>query len=69
MQQTARVGILGGTFNPVHLGHLILAQSAMEAFDLGKVLFIPCGVPPHKNPGTLIRDNCTSTGGHYAIDP
>jgi nicotinate-nucleotide adenylyltransferase len=48
-----RVGILGGTFNPVHLGHLILAQSACERFDLAKVLFIPCGVPPHKNPGGL----------------
>ena len=54
MQPTSRIGILGGMFNPVHLGHLILAQSAVEAFDLRKVLFIPCGVPPHKNPGTLI---------------
>lgn len=54
MKHPSRIGILGGTFNPVHLGHLILAQSAVEAFDLGKVLFIPCGVPPHKNPGMLI---------------
>ena len=53
--QASRIGILGGTFNPVHLGHLILAQSALEACDLSKVLFIPCGVPPHKNPGFLIE--------------
>jgi nicotinate-nucleotide adenylyltransferase len=43
-----RLGILGGTFNPVHTGHLILAQCAAEAFDLGKVLFLPAGLPPHK---------------------
>jgi len=50
----SRIGILGGTFNPVHIGHLILAQSALEAFDLEKVLFIPCGTPPHKETAGLI---------------
>jgi len=44
----SRIGILGGTFNPVHIGHLILAQDALEAFDLTKVLFVPCNLPPHK---------------------
>lgn len=43
-----RIGILGGTFNPVHTGHLIMAQDAMEAFELSKVLFLPCARPPHK---------------------
>lgn len=50
----SRIGILGGTFNPVHTGHLILAQSALEAFELEKVLFIPCGMPPHKESAGLI---------------
>jgi nicotinate-nucleotide adenylyltransferase len=43
-----KIGILGGSFNPVHLGHLILAQDAMEHFGLDKVLFIPCAQPPHR---------------------
>lgn len=52
--QHGRIGILGGTFNPVHIGHLILAQSAVEAFDLERVLFVPCGTPPHKSASVLI---------------
>ncbi len=43
-----RVGILGGTFNPIHSGHLILAEQAREALDLDRVLFIPNASPPHK---------------------
>ncbi|MBN1676418.1 MAG: nicotinate (nicotinamide) nucleotide adenylyltransferase [Kiritimatiellae bacterium] len=43
-----KIGVLGGTFNPVHMGHLILAQDALEQFGLSKVLFVPCGIPPHK---------------------
>jgi len=47
------IGILGGTFNPVHIGHLIVAQSAVETFDLSKVVFIPCAQPPHKGSSGL----------------
>ncbi len=49
-----RIGILGGTFNPVHTGHLVIAQSAMEAFGLGRVVFIPCSEPPHKRTSFLV---------------
>ncbi len=44
-----RIGILGGTFNPVHLGHLVLAQDARERFELDRVLLVPCASPPHKD--------------------
>ena len=40
-----KVGIMGGTFNPIHNGHLRLAQKALEQFALDEVLFMPCGVP------------------------
>jgi nicotinate-nucleotide adenylyltransferase len=48
-----RLGIFGGTFNPVHLGHLIMAQDAIEAFDLSRVIFVPCASPPHKSGAAL----------------
>ena len=47
-EQALRVGIFGGTFNPVHLGHLLLAETAREALSLDRVLFIPTRQPPHK---------------------
>ncbi len=43
-----KVGIMGGTFDPIHIGHLILGESAYEQFGLEKVLFMPSGNPPHK---------------------
>jgi nicotinate-nucleotide adenylyltransferase len=43
-----RIGILGGTFNPPHLGHLIAAQEAYRELHLDQVTLIPAGMPPHK---------------------
>jgi nicotinate-nucleotide adenylyltransferase len=43
-----RIGILGGTFNPPHLGHLVLAQEAYGELDLDQVLLVPAAIPPHK---------------------
>jgi nicotinate-nucleotide adenylyltransferase len=43
-----RVGILGGTFNPPHLGHLIMANEVLFQLHLDEVRFMPAGTPPHK---------------------
>ncbi len=42
------LAIFGGTFNPVHYGHLKLAEETRESFKLDKVVFMPCCLPPHK---------------------
>ncbi|NLO83341.1 MAG: nicotinate-nucleotide adenylyltransferase [Clostridiales bacterium] len=44
----ARIGIAGGTFDPIHIGHLIIAEVSRQEFHLDKVIFIPTGTPPHK---------------------
>lgn len=49
-----RIGIMGGTFNPVHKGHLALARAAKKEFALDQVVFVPSGNPPHKAAGEVI---------------
>ncbi|OQX80240.1 MAG: hypothetical protein B6D56_05440 [Candidatus Omnitrophica bacterium 4484_70.1] len=44
-----KIGILGGTFNPPHIGHLILAQEILFKLRLDKIFFVPANIPPHKN--------------------
>ncbi|MCC7158308.1 MAG: nicotinate-nucleotide adenylyltransferase [Ignavibacteria bacterium] len=48
-----RIGIYGGTFNPIHTAHLITAEDVKEQMHLDKVLFIPSARPPHKETGGL----------------
>jgi nicotinate-nucleotide adenylyltransferase len=43
-----RVGLFGGTFDPVHLGHLILAEDALEILNLDRIIFLPAAISPHK---------------------
>lgn len=42
------IGLFGGTFDPIHRGHIALAQAAREKYNLGRVLFVPANIPPHK---------------------
>ncbi len=68
-----RTGIFGGSFDPVHLGHLIAAEAAREQANLDRVLFVPAAVPPHKRTRQLARaaDRLAmlelATGGHPAF--
>lgn len=43
-----KIGLMGGTFNPIHIAHLILAENAYREFDLDEVIFLPNHIPPHK---------------------
>ena len=47
-EKKKRIGIMGGTFDPIHIGHLILGETAYHQFQLDKILFMPAGNPPHK---------------------
>ncbi|MBI2495297.1 MAG: nicotinate (nicotinamide) nucleotide adenylyltransferase [Candidatus Omnitrophica bacterium] len=49
-----RLGIFGGTFNPIHLGHLLLAETARETLRLDRVVFVPTRQPPHKRAKDLL---------------
>ena len=51
-----KIAILGGTFDPPHLGHLILAETVLKELNYDKVLFIPSKIPPHKNISGEVSD-------------
>lgn len=57
-----RIGIMGGTFDPLHYGHLVAAEMARHEFALEKVIFIPTGNPPHK-----VGRRVTSSGDRYEM--
>lgn len=67
-----KIGILGGTFNPIHLGHLILAEEIREKLTLDKIIFVPANLPPHKEgldvapcPMRLTMINLAAKGNRY----
>ena len=64
-----RIGILGGTFDPPHVGHLWLAETARDQLGLDQVLFIPVGEPPHKPKSGLTAVAHRLAMTKLAIDP
>jgi nicotinate-nucleotide adenylyltransferase len=48
-----KIGIFGGTFDPVHQGHMIVAEQVMTELELAQVLFVPGGIPPHKEASSV----------------
>ncbi len=61
-RQYKKIGIMGGTFNPIHHGHLVTAQEALNQFKLDIVIFIPTGSPPHK-----VKDEIASAEDRYIM--
>ncbi len=63
-----RTGLFGGSFDPIHTGHLILAQDAIDLFELDNVIFVPCYIPAHKNPKKLASYDHRMTMVNHAIE-
>lgn len=53
MAQQVQIGVFGGTFDPIHTGHLAVAHAALRRFRLDCIYFVPSGLPPHKSPDRL----------------
>ena len=66
-----KVGIIGGTFNPIHTGHLILAEAAYESFELDEVLFVPTGISNLKDPSIILdkKQRIALTGAAIGENP
>ena len=67
-----RLGVFGGTFDPIHLGHLRAAENARECLELDRVAFIPAGTPPHRglpssSPLDRFAMTALATAGHPAF--
>ncbi len=68
-----RIGIMGGTFDPIHQGHIRMAQCALDSMELDRVLMLPSGNPPHKADITPAEDRyrmvCAACAGFDGLEP
>lgn len=62
MEKPSRIGIMGGTFDPIHFGHLVIAEISRAEFGLERVIWVPAGDPPHKT-----EDPVTPAEHRYAM--
>ena len=53
MREASKIGIFGGTFDPVHQGHMVIAEQVMDELNLSRVVFVPGGIPPHKEASSV----------------
>ncbi|MBS6561042.1 MAG: nicotinate-nucleotide adenylyltransferase [Clostridiales bacterium] len=67
-EKKEKVGLMGGTFNPIHTGHLLLAETAYEQFELDKVLIMPAKNPYHKRTSGMVSDEMRIDMIKCAID-
>jgi nicotinate-nucleotide adenylyltransferase len=65
----AQIGILGGTFDPIHYGHLIIAEAAIDQLGLDRIEFLPANDPPHKPEGSVSPARHRAAMVQTAIDP
>lgn len=64
-----RVGVMGGTFDPIHVGHLIVAAEALHALNLSEVIFVPAALPWQKTPTESAADRLAMTRIAVASEP
>jgi nicotinate-nucleotide adenylyltransferase len=71
LKPTEKIGLYGGSFDPIHNGHLILARDAMERLELNKVVFLPARISPHKLdcPPALPEARCQMLAAAIADEP
>src|SRR5687767_13822439 len=68
-----RIGLMGGTFDPVHYGHLVIASEALHCFSLDRIVWIPAGDPPHKDDSIAAEEHryamvLLATASHPAFE-
>ena len=71
LRMKKKIGVFGGTFNPIHTGHLILAEAAYEEFGLDEILFVPTGISNLKDPSVILdkKTRITLTGEAIGENP